>query len=259
MSWIPIVTEDQANAEVQRMYAYIRERWSFVPNYFYALGRNAQLLQDQTHLYTNAMFDERPGGLPRLIKEQIATVVSALNTSTYCLAAHMEILGRLGMPRPVVPPLPPPSVPPKLASRRHQRLITQPRRFFSLTCDSHLAILMSCATMSGYTPSPHPPLPRQPAAAPIISRQRLAMGLAGMALIPVSYRHSTHCKQNTWHVRPAYEFHKPLRINELRTSYHKGGMVRKPRTDAFPRRFLPGFLPACNLLQTGHLVCKTLV
>ncbi len=102
MSWIPIVTEDQANAEVQRMYAYIRERWSFVPNYFYALGRNAQLLQDQTHLYTNAMFDERPGGLPRLIKEQIATVVSALNTSTYCLAAHMEILGRLGMPRPVV-------------------------------------------------------------------------------------------------------------------------------------------------------------
>jgi uncharacterized peroxidase-related enzyme len=81
------------------MYNYIRARWSFVPNYFYALGRDRQLLQDQMNLFTNAMFDDRPGGLPRTIKEQIALVVSGLNTSTYCLAAHMEILGRLGVPK----------------------------------------------------------------------------------------------------------------------------------------------------------------
>lgn len=96
MSWIPLVTDEQASLEVKKMYAYIRQRWSFVPNYFLALGRDAQLLQDQMDLYTNAMFDDH-GGLPRLIKEQLAIVVSGLNFSTYCLPAHLEILGRLGM------------------------------------------------------------------------------------------------------------------------------------------------------------------
>jgi len=99
MTWIPIVTEEQAGPEVKQTYDYIRDRWSFVPNYFHALGRDAQLLQDQANLYTNAMFDQR--ALPRLIKEQIALVVSGINTSTYCLAAHMEILGRLGVSKSV--------------------------------------------------------------------------------------------------------------------------------------------------------------
>jgi len=47
------------------------------------------------NLFTNAMFEER--GLPRVIKEQIALVVSGLNISSYCLAAHLEILGKLGV------------------------------------------------------------------------------------------------------------------------------------------------------------------
>lgn len=93
MSWVPLVPEDQASPEVKRLYDHIRERWGFVPNYFYALGRDQQLLQDQMSLFTNAMYDER--GLPRLVKEQIALVVSGLNISSYCLAAHLEILGRM--------------------------------------------------------------------------------------------------------------------------------------------------------------------
>ena len=95
MSWVPLVPDDQASPEVRRMYDYIRERWGFVPDYFYALGRDAQLLQDQMNLFTNAMFEKR--GLPRVIKEQIALVVSGLNISSYCLAAHLEILGKLGV------------------------------------------------------------------------------------------------------------------------------------------------------------------
>ena len=95
MSWIPLVTDEQASPDVKKTYDYIAKRWSFVPNYFRALGHDRQLLEDQTNLYTNAMFDER--GLPRLIKEQLAIVVSGLNVSTYCLPAHLEILGRLGM------------------------------------------------------------------------------------------------------------------------------------------------------------------
>jgi uncharacterized peroxidase-related enzyme len=96
MSWVPLVSDEQATPEVKRMYGYIRERWGFVPNYFLALGRDAQLLQDQINLFTNAMFDDH-GGLPRLVKEQLAIVVSGLNVSSYCLPAHLEILGRMGV------------------------------------------------------------------------------------------------------------------------------------------------------------------
>jgi len=101
MSWVPLVSEEQASPEVKQKYDYIRERWSFVPNYFYALGRDRQSLEDQMNLFTNAMFDDRAGGLPRIIKEQIAIVVSGINTSSYCIAAHMEILGSLGMDKKI--------------------------------------------------------------------------------------------------------------------------------------------------------------
>ena len=99
MSWVPLISDEQATPEVRQLYDYIRERWSFVPNYFRALGHDAQLLRDQTNLYTNVMFDER--GLPRVVKEQLAIVVSGLNVSTYCLPAHLEILGRLGLDKAI--------------------------------------------------------------------------------------------------------------------------------------------------------------
>jgi uncharacterized peroxidase-related enzyme len=100
MSWVPIVSPEQAAPEVRQVYDEIQRKWSFVPNYYYALGRDRQLLLDQFNLFTNAMFVERPGGLSRILKEQIALVVSGINLSSYCLAAHMEILGRLGFDRP---------------------------------------------------------------------------------------------------------------------------------------------------------------
>lgn len=65
-----------------------------MPNYYQALGPYPQLLKDQVDLFTHAMFVER--ALSREIKEQIALVVSGINLSNYCLAAHLEILGRLG-------------------------------------------------------------------------------------------------------------------------------------------------------------------
>ena len=97
MPFLPVLQFEQAGPAVRKIYDYIAKRWGFVPNYFLALGHDAQLLEDQANLYTNAMFDER--GLPRIVKEQIATVVSALNLSSYCVPAHLEILGRLGMDR----------------------------------------------------------------------------------------------------------------------------------------------------------------
>ncbi len=100
MAWIPLVNEEQSPPEVRKMYDLLREGWGFVPNYFLALGRDPQLLHDQMNLYTNALFPER--GLTRLVKEQVALVVSGINTSSYCVAAHMEILGRLGLDKSTI-------------------------------------------------------------------------------------------------------------------------------------------------------------
>lgn len=95
MSWVPLVSDEQASPEVKGMYDDIRKGWNFVPNYFHALGRDAQLLRDQMNLFTNALYTDR--GLTRVVKEQVALVVSGLNTSSYCVAAHMQILGQLGL------------------------------------------------------------------------------------------------------------------------------------------------------------------
>ncbi|SRR5713226_287437 len=97
MSWIPLVTAEEASPNVKKTYEFLQENWKFVPNYFLALGRDKNLLEDQVNLFTNVMFMEREGGLPRLVKEQLALVVSGINVSSYCLAAHMEILSGLGM------------------------------------------------------------------------------------------------------------------------------------------------------------------
>jgi uncharacterized peroxidase-related enzyme len=99
MSWIPSVSEEQASSDVKRIYDFLQENWGFVPNYFLALGSNPQFLQDQVNLFTHVMFEER--SLPKKIKEQVALVVSGLNLSNYCLAAHLEILGRMGIEKSV--------------------------------------------------------------------------------------------------------------------------------------------------------------
>ena len=99
MSWIPAVSNDQASPEVKRIYEFLAENWGFVPNYFLALGRDPQLLQDQVNLFTHVMFEQR--ALPKQIKEQVALVVSGINLSNYCLAAHLEILGRMGIEKSV--------------------------------------------------------------------------------------------------------------------------------------------------------------
>jgi uncharacterized peroxidase-related enzyme len=94
MSWVPLVTVDKATSETKTIYDFLQNTWGFVPNYYQALGPYPQLLKDQVDMFTHVMFVER--ALPRAIKEQIALVVSGINLSNYCLAAHLEILGRLG-------------------------------------------------------------------------------------------------------------------------------------------------------------------
>jgi len=99
MSWLPSVPKEQATPEVKGIYSFLEENWGFVPNYFLALGGTPQFLQDQVNLFTHVMFEER--ALPKIVKEQVALVVSGINLSNYCLAAHLEILGRMGIEKSV--------------------------------------------------------------------------------------------------------------------------------------------------------------
>src|SRR5207245_4154064 len=89
-----IDTVEDATSETKNIYDFLQNNWGFVPNYYQALGPYPQLLKDQVDMFTHVMFVER--ALTREMKEQIALVVSGINLSNYCLAAHLEILGRLG-------------------------------------------------------------------------------------------------------------------------------------------------------------------
>jgi len=95
MSWIPAVSQEQAGPEVKPTYDFLGQNWGFVPNYFLTLGSHPEWLKDQVNLFTHVMFQET--SLPRAVKEQVALVVSGINLSNYCLAAHLEILGRMGI------------------------------------------------------------------------------------------------------------------------------------------------------------------
>jgi len=101
MSWVSLTTEEQARPETKQIYKFLGENWGFVPNYFQALGAHPQLLQDQVNLFTHVMFQDEGRALPRIVREQVALVVSGINLSNYCLAAHLEILGRLGIDKKV--------------------------------------------------------------------------------------------------------------------------------------------------------------
>ena len=101
MSWVSLTTEEQAAPETKRIYNFLAQSWGFVPNYFQALGAHPQLLQDQVNLFTHVMTQDEGRALPRIVREQIALVVSGINLSNYCLAAHLEILGRLGIDKKV--------------------------------------------------------------------------------------------------------------------------------------------------------------
>src|ERR1700739_4582613 len=96
MSWMSLTTEEQAGPETKQIYKFLGENWGFLPNYFQALGAHPQLLQDQVNFFTHVMIQNEGRTLPRIVREQLALVVSGINLSNYCLAAHLEILGRPG-------------------------------------------------------------------------------------------------------------------------------------------------------------------
>src|SRR5574337_50655 len=94
MSFVTQVSEAQATSEVKQLYRQIHEHYGFVPNYFQALGHLPSVIEGHLVLGDAIL---RDGALSRKRKEQIGLVVSGINASSYCIAAHMQILSQLGV------------------------------------------------------------------------------------------------------------------------------------------------------------------
>lgn len=98
MSFISPVSEDQAVPPLKNIYAAIRQKMGFLPNYFQALGRRPGLVEG--HLALTAAVEQSPA-LSLALKEKMGLVISGLNSSSYCIAVHMELLRGMGVERPL--------------------------------------------------------------------------------------------------------------------------------------------------------------
>ncbi len=94
MSFVKKVSEEQAGPELRPLYQQIRQLYGFLPNYFQALGPLPKVIERERALASVLLSD---GVLPAALKEQIVLVVSGINSSSYCVAAHLELLRRLGI------------------------------------------------------------------------------------------------------------------------------------------------------------------
>lgn len=89
MAFVTEVHESDASPDLKAAYEQIRRDFGFLPNYFHALGTMPEVLSSHWALLNVIMAD---AALPRAVKEKIMMVVSGINSSSYCIAAHMEIL-----------------------------------------------------------------------------------------------------------------------------------------------------------------------
>ena len=94
MAWVSEISEDKATPELKPLYDAVRANYGFVPNFFKAQGRSPELIEAEMKLGHAILKD---GALPLKIKEEIGVVVSGVNTSSYCIAIHMEVLRNLGV------------------------------------------------------------------------------------------------------------------------------------------------------------------
>ena len=94
MPYVNEVEMADANAELRDIYRELEQKMGLLPHYFKALGAMPQAIQAQLAMNAAIMQD---GALTTTVKEQIGVVVSGINSSSYCIAFHMEVLRQLGM------------------------------------------------------------------------------------------------------------------------------------------------------------------
>lgn len=96
MAFISQISEQEASGATAQSYAEVRKAYGKVPNFYQAQGARPDLISVELALGGAILKD---GALPRAVKEKIALVVSGLNHSSYCIAAHSDALHNLGVPK----------------------------------------------------------------------------------------------------------------------------------------------------------------
>ena len=94
MSFVTEVSRAQADPHLSQVYDTIQQKFGFLPHYFQAIARVPASVEAQLGLSAALLED---GALSKEVKEEIGLVVSGLNSSSYCIAIHMELLNRLGV------------------------------------------------------------------------------------------------------------------------------------------------------------------
>lgn len=97
MPYVDEVEQAEASPELREIYARIEKSFGFLPHFFKALGRMPEVIKSQLQMSAAVMGE---GALSALIKEQIGVVVSGINSSSYCIAIHMEVLRQFGIDKP---------------------------------------------------------------------------------------------------------------------------------------------------------------
>ena len=94
MPFVNEIEEAQADPRLREIYGKIEKNLGFLPHYFKTLGAKPAVIEAQLQMSEAVMAD---GALPMIVKEQIGLVVSGINSSTYCVMFHMELLRRFGV------------------------------------------------------------------------------------------------------------------------------------------------------------------
>ena len=94
MPFVNEIEETQADARLRELYGKIEKNLGFLPHYFKTLGAKPAVIEAQLKMSEAIMGD---GALSTIVKEQIGLVVSGINSSTYCVMFHMELLRRFGV------------------------------------------------------------------------------------------------------------------------------------------------------------------
>lgn len=92
MTWIREIEEEGAEGQIAELYADLRRQRGKVSNILKVHSLRPQALQHHLDLYMGLMFG--PGGLSRRQRELLAVAVSQANDCAYCIAHHVEALGR---------------------------------------------------------------------------------------------------------------------------------------------------------------------
>jgi uncharacterized peroxidase-related enzyme len=94
MPFVNEIEETQADGRLREIYGKIEQKLGFLPHYFKTLGAKPAVIEAQLQMSDAVMTD---GALSTIVKEQIGLVVSGINSSTYCVMFHMELLRRFGV------------------------------------------------------------------------------------------------------------------------------------------------------------------